>query len=335
MKPKNFISPERIAIISVKKRISKNKYIEAEEMNECYALQHKYTLIYLDEYHETSYNCKQPDFLFQRHCIVSNFALQYKHLFDYFLFIDNDIGILNPKKKLEKYLPLNEEQIIFYERYFNHEIAIGSFIFKNSHYTRRLLHFIADFIYKMPPIHCGGDNIPLHGAIFDFIATSSYRKEYNICNNIWNNLNIKINIWKNCMMYVACIRWALNKMDEGNNLYDYQSFDNNKIIVLKKFNERRWVRDIWVTNFKFSTDDFFIHGLKSDYMLKEKKLIFDDFIFNRDLCRGPNYFDAWKYNNNSITDTDTINKLLFYWKEKAYKEYIKLLEEGKIYNNYN
>uniref|UniRef100_A0A0N4ZDZ7 Nucleotide-diphospho-sugar transferase domain-containing protein n=1 Tax=Parastrongyloides trichosuri TaxID=131310 RepID=A0A0N4ZDZ7_PARTI len=324
------VDPKRIAIVAINLIKSKNKYIEAEEMNECYAIQHKYSLItlYDNRDFDITYNCKQFDFSFRRHCILANFAYRNKNLYDYILFIDSDMGVINPAQKLEKYLPKGKEEIIFYERYFNHEIAAGSFIFKNKDYARHLLHYIANYEGRLPLTYSCRDNVILHGAIVEYISSGIYGKEFINCNNFLSD----IQNFTTCEIYVACMRWILNKVDENNNYYDYQSFSNKKIIILKKFSERRWVRDIWLTKFQFSEADFFLHDLKSEKFFYNKRFILDEFIFNRDLCEGPDFMDAWKYNKSAVTDTSTINKKLMEWKNKADRNFLKLLNLSNVEN---
>uniref|UniRef100_A0A1I8BXR7 Nucleotid_trans domain-containing protein n=1 Tax=Meloidogyne hapla TaxID=6305 RepID=A0A1I8BXR7_MELHA len=49
--------------------------------------------------------------------------------FEWILFIDGDMAVVNPNHSLFEYI--NGEQIIFYDRLFNHEIMAGSYLAKN------------------------------------------------------------------------------------------------------------------------------------------------------------------------------------------------------------
>ena len=50
---------------------------------------------------------------------------------DYILYIDADMGVINPCHTIQEYIdPDPTTQIIFYERYYDHEIAAGSYLVK-------------------------------------------------------------------------------------------------------------------------------------------------------------------------------------------------------------
>lgn len=52
-----------------------------------------------------------------------------KDKIDYVLYIDADMGVINPCHTIQEYLDINDKvEIIFYERYYDHEIAAGSYL---------------------------------------------------------------------------------------------------------------------------------------------------------------------------------------------------------------
>lgn len=66
-------------------------------------------------------------FFFQRHCVTAQFLLE--NDYNYVLFIDADMGVINPDRRIEEYI-LYDKDIIFYNRIWNFEIMAGSFIAK-------------------------------------------------------------------------------------------------------------------------------------------------------------------------------------------------------------
>nr|CAD2128872.1 unnamed protein product [Meloidogyne enterolobii] len=65
--------------------------------------------------------------MFRRHCVVVEWMSQHSE-FEWILFIDGDMAVVNPNHSLFEYI--NGEQIIFYDRIYNHEIMAGSYLVK-------------------------------------------------------------------------------------------------------------------------------------------------------------------------------------------------------------
>uniref|UniRef100_A0A915LRQ1 Uncharacterized protein n=1 Tax=Meloidogyne javanica TaxID=6303 RepID=A0A915LRQ1_MELJA len=65
--------------------------------------------------------------MFRRHCVVVEWMSQHSE-FEWIFFNDGDMAVINPNHSLFKYI--NGEQIIFYDRIYNHEIMSGSYLAK-------------------------------------------------------------------------------------------------------------------------------------------------------------------------------------------------------------
>uniref|UniRef100_A0AC35UHD0 Glycosyltransferase n=1 Tax=Rhabditophanes sp. KR3021 TaxID=114890 RepID=A0AC35UHD0_9BILA len=126
----NFFNPNKIAIIVINEGNDLSNYRLAVDTIKCYALQYNYTYVILNQKDSPRYasNCKQGDFMYRRHCILANFVEIHEKSINTVVFVDADMGIINPLHRLEEYIPKDLEHMYFYERMFNFEIACGSVI---------------------------------------------------------------------------------------------------------------------------------------------------------------------------------------------------------------
>ena len=66
--------------------------------------------------------------MFQRHCITVNLLRDHPEI-PYLLFMDADMGVVNPNHFIEDYIEPGYD-ILFYERIMNSEITAGNYIVK-------------------------------------------------------------------------------------------------------------------------------------------------------------------------------------------------------------
>ncbi|KIH58660.1 hypothetical protein ANCDUO_11129 [Ancylostoma duodenale] len=192
-------SHPRIGIIEVlEARTSADLYETAITSVACYARIHGYDFHVINdgEYRE---QCPQWDKFFRRHCIVAHTIKDY----DYVLFLDSDIGVVNPERRIEEFFD-NDAQIIFYDRFYNFEVMSGSYIVKNSDWSRDFLHGFANYEYRLPNSIHGSDNGALHAYLAEIILPPT-NTELPTCFRVYNESKG----FGDLFSFEACIRKVL------------------------------------------------------------------------------------------------------------------------------
>ncbi len=87
-------------------------------------------------------------------------ALALPH-YTWMLFIDADIGVVNPYHLIEEFID-NRVNIVFYDRLYNWEIIAGSYLIRNSPYSIDLLNEFANVNYPLMKSLHGTDNGAIH-----------------------------------------------------------------------------------------------------------------------------------------------------------------------------
>ncbi|PIO70112.1 hypothetical protein TELCIR_08045 [Teladorsagia circumcincta] len=226
----------KIGIVSVlQSSTDRIKYRTAMETMECYALGHNYSYLVLNAVDYRN-ECSHKDISFQRHCIVAKIL----DAFEWILFVDADIGVVNENGSLEQFLDPDKD-IIFYDRFFNHEVMAGSYLVKRSAFSKRFLHGWADYEFLLPKSFHGRDNGALHMWMTKQLPGSNVKK----CEELWNASTD----YNSLSRYTVCCRELLRNASAPN------------IRVLEK--GRAWARDGWLTNSHWSPEiDFMFHARK-------------------------------------------------------------------------
>ncbi|CAL2034921.1 unnamed protein product [Caenorhabditis brenneri] len=239
------IYPENIAIVIVlSEGLGRDYYKVALDSVECYAKAHGYQFILTND---TKWGCDHlKEKYFRRHCVVSKILPK----FDVILHLDADIGVVNPKKKLEDYLD-EKIDITFYDRHFSPEVAMGSYIARNTPYSLEILREFAEYEAKLPNSFHGTDN----GAIHMFLAEKLFPRdsiELRLCRRAWENSQNEADQFT----YTSCIRTIFGA-----------ATDFGKLRILRKGTGH--IRDGWLTSGIWSPErDFMIHGWKMDQLKK-------------------------------------------------------------------
>uniref|UniRef100_A0AAF5RVX6 Nucleotide-diphospho-sugar transferase domain-containing protein n=1 Tax=Wuchereria bancrofti TaxID=6293 RepID=A0AAF5RVX6_WUCBA len=263
----------KLAVLTILKDFTNiNEYQLAMETFECYCIYQRYewVIINVSQNDTLKLLCPHNEFFFQRHCVTAQF-LQENNNFDYVLFIDSDMGVINPKKRIEEYI-MDDKDIIFYNRIWNFEVMAGSYLAKNTKFVINFLRMWANYNYRLPHSFHGSDNAAIH----------YYFRNYN-----------------DLFIYEACVRAQLETNEKW----------KRKISVLPK--GKSWARDGWLTDSKWSEQDFIFHGwqkrrLNAPWKFASWKLPFLSTKFNMSICGTHNYIENWKYNKSFVRESNEI-----------------------------
>uniref|UniRef100_A0A914YT51 Glycosyltransferase n=1 Tax=Panagrolaimus superbus TaxID=310955 RepID=A0A914YT51_9BILA len=234
--------------------------------------------------------------LFQRHCITINVLRDNPEL-EYLLFLDADMGIINPNHLIEEYINPKFD-LTFYERIFNFEVMAGSYIVKNTPYSITFLKDWIEYEKKLPESFHGTDNAAIHQILVDWYNPNDKRDIK--CREIWEESIDWDGVWK----YVGCARSILNN-----------TLDFDRIKIISKLSHLTWSRDGWLTNSHWSPTDFIFHGWQKRRLQKITfagwfNPLIDDEPFLLQRCHSGRANLNWRYKDTFIkNDNEIFQKL--------------------------
>ncbi|VDL76777.1 unnamed protein product [Nippostrongylus brasiliensis] len=215
-----------------------DEYKFALDTVRCYALMHNYTLLVVNG--NDYLKCRQKDTMFRRHCVVAELLKST----EWILFIDADIGVVNPNRLIEEFID-DRYDITFYDRFCSWEVAMGSYIVKNTAFSQSFLRNFANFESRLPDSFHGSDNGAIHAYLLETLMPE-LRPDASICYRIWHESRG----FDDLFLFEACIRAVMGSK---------RTLDN--VRIFRK--GTGWVRDIWITNSQWSAErDFMLHGMK-------------------------------------------------------------------------
>ncbi|CAJ0961283.1 unnamed protein product, partial [Mesorhabditis belari] len=258
-----------LMLIVVQKGTDLKTYSNALGSMKCYAQKQGYHFKVIEDAEYPM--CQQKDFMFRRHCVVLQFLPNY----DYIVFLDGDMAVVNPKRRFEEYIDPTAD-ITFYERIDNWEFAAGSYLAKNCEWTKEFLKLFADYEQQIPKSFHGTDN----GALHIFIAELMYPDLHEDLKTCWSVYRQSKN-YDTLFTYEACVR----------NVMGFRRKIEN-IKIMEKGTS--WVRDIWLTDSRWCLEkDFMLHALQ-----QQRRIGFQEKILDRANmgARHLYYYDPFEKN---------------------------------------
>ncbi|XGW35224.1 hypothetical protein V3C99_018890 [Haemonchus contortus] len=314
---------DKFAIVEVIERDTKLSYYQHAMMSvSCYARAqgYEFRIVISTDY---SKQCPHKDVYLRRHCVIAQILPMYHTI----LYIDADMGVVNPKRRIEEYVD-DSVEITFFDRFYNWEIAAGSYIVRNTKWAVNFLKGFADYEYRLPARYHGTDNGALHAYLAEVLFGEERKSELAFCLHIYYNLKS----FEDLFTFEACIRAMLG-------LYPV----HGRIKIFKK--GTAWVRDNWMTNSKWSPDrDFMLHNWKISQLRRYRKkdlpltlhgpskgewyLPFKGQI-QLHLCTPGN--TTWNYDENLIDSKEKIEKKLATLYDRIDKDRVRSLVRTGIF----
>ncbi|CAL2029223.1 unnamed protein product [Caenorhabditis brenneri] len=312
---------ENIGIVIVLNNVKdEDNYQMALDTVRCYGRNFQYDVhvIYANEEKSIMEKCQQKDFMFRRHCVLSLKMSSIPNT--WLLFLDGDMGIINPNHLIEDYIPENPKiQIVFYNRIMNQEVMAGSYLVQNSDWSRKFLMFWANFEDKLPNSFHGSDNGAVHAVILYQAAPEISSKREFCVENYWETSRD----YESLSTFEVCAQELIR---------------NNSIPEIKILPKGRlaWARDGWLTNSVWSETDFIFHGWQKK---RKDKLIFAmwhspliyDKPWNLTKCSEGEASQNWRYKDTFIGNVIDVDRKLFATiqdEEKSYKKHLDLVAKN-------
>uniref|UniRef100_A0AC35GE80 Uncharacterized protein n=1 Tax=Panagrolaimus sp. PS1159 TaxID=55785 RepID=A0AC35GE80_9BILA len=227
------------------------------------------------------------------------------------------MAVINPCHRIQDYIDDDPGiDMIFYERYFNHEFAAGSFIIRNTNYSISVLRYWSEYFFRLPKSFHGTDNGAIHQVFMDLSFNETSKQKQ--CYDLWE---ISEN-YEDLFTFQACTKDALSKISPFT--------IKNKIKIIQKMSPG-WVRDGWITNTLWSSEDFMLHGFKeAEISIGKWAFPFLD-KFNMSKCHyGDASFPNFKYVKDYVATEERVRNLLGLETLKVHTNYVNYLRKIQL-----
>ncbi|CAI5455084.1 unnamed protein product [Caenorhabditis angaria] len=275
-------------------------YKVAQESLQCYlkSVNYEVLMIDLDSDERVKKECSNnKQLFFKKHCAAS----AYLRDTDWMLVLDADTGIANPNHCIEEWIDTRVD-IIFYERFFNWEIASGNYLVRNTQFAYNFLSDWGKWEFHQPQNWNGADNGVLQIHILQTLLPHA-KQEIKNCDAIWHNSTN----YNSYMGYVTCCKLALG----AKRLWPGQ------IRIYRR--AHGWVRDGFLTTDRFCERDFMLHGWKNNEVgFKGWESPFKKNL-NVSLC-GKN-LDGWDYREYKNATCESIRLSLSAFEKSSGRNY--------------
>ncbi|KAI6233349.1 hypothetical protein M3Y99_00928800 [Aphelenchoides fujianensis] len=266
----------RIGVFVAVNSERKDKMYRVAQLSlQCYlkSTQYSYFYVDVDEDERTRGRCNQTNFYYKRHCVAAHYLKEV----DWLLFLDGDIGVVNPDHCIEEWID-DRVDMIFYERFFNWEIMAGSYLMRNTERSRRFLMEWAETDGQQFDGFTGYDNGALQLQILK-AALPEARAEQRACERIYRRSKTQAEY----MLYVSCVRVHLGSV---------RVFPS----VLRIYRRAHgWARDLVPSGNLWAPSDFMIHGWKANRLGEATVFNADVFKELPDPSKCSRGLDAWKW----------------------------------------
>ncbi|VDD95873.1 unnamed protein product [Enterobius vermicularis] len=208
------------------------------------------------------------------------------------LVLDADTSVVNPNHCIEEYIDPRVD-IVFYERFFNWEIASGNYLVRNTQFAKDFLLRWAN--YGRNAIDylwwSGSDNGALHMVFLETILPSDSQEVKN-CRNLW----LKARAYDTYVPFVVCVRFYLG----ATRIWP------QRLKLLRR--AHGFCRDWYNTGGLWTERDFLIHGWKSQTVRDNDWA--SPFYKDIELSRCGNNYDGWPWKPDKKVKIEEIRHLI-------------------------